>query len=269
LNIDILVGKGGAGKMTGIIRCFLYPFRAVPLVLRDRNLLRYALIPWLINIVLFLGAIAAFAWLDKWLMAKLAQSLGTGWWVPVIAWLLGIILIVAFGTALVLSFIFIANLIGGVFFEELSRRAELIITGIDRPSPEGAFIKILMRSVIEQLKGIAFFAGIWAAMLLLYLLPGIGTAIFMVVSALWSAMGLAFEFASPAMERRAMKFREKRSLIFSKPFHALAFGSAVLLLAFIPIINLLFMPFAVVGGTIWVIEREAVNRGTHAVLPEI
>jgi CysZ protein len=239
-----------------MFQSFFHPFAAIKMLFKDRQLFRLALIPWLINFGVFFIAIFAFIWLDKQLMAKLASWLGTGWWVPVAAWLLGIILLLLVGTGLILSFAFLANLIGGVFFESLSRRAEVVLTGVDRPSPEGAFLKIAMRSLIEELKGIAFFAGVWLAMLLLYFIPGIGAAIFVIVSAIWSTMGLTYEFASPTMERWGMPFRERRRMVFSKPFHSVAFGGAVLALTFIPFVNLFFLPFAVIGGTRWAIDRQ-------------
>ena len=138
---------------TGVdpLTSFLLPFRAVLVVLRDSRLLRYALVPWLINIVFFFGALTAFVALDHWLMERLAAVLGTGWWVTAVAWVLGILAFIGFGAGLVLTFTFFVNLIGGFFAEQLSFHAERLQTGVERPSPEGNPMKIATRSAVEEL----------------------------------------------------------------------------------------------------------------------
>jgi CysZ protein len=235
---------------------FVLPFQSMPVVFRDSKLLRYALIPWLINILLFAGAMTSFGFLDRWLMGKLAAILGTGWWVTMVAWTLGIVLFLAFGAGLVISFTFLANLIGGVFLEDLSRRTEQIFTGGELPPPAGNFMAVFTRSAVETLKGVGFFLLVWLGLLLLNFIPFIGTALFIALSAAWSALAMTFEFISPAAERRGLRFRKKCSLVFSNWAGCLAFGSAVLLLSFIPLLNLFFIPFAAVAGTQLYLQME-------------
>jgi len=239
-----------------MIRSFFLPFHAVLLLIRHKDLLKYAFVPWIINILVFIGALTGFGMLDHWLMEKIEYIFGTGWWVPMVTWILGILLFLGFGAGLVLSLTFLANLFSGFFSEQLSEKAEFILTGVHRPSPEGNPLKILVRTTREELKGIVFFLVVWLGLLGLNLIPIIGQILFVVCSGLWSTFCLTFEFTAPATERRGKKFREKRNMIFQHVMPAVTFGAGILLLALIPFVNLFFIPFAVVAGTHWVILQE-------------
>ncbi len=239
-----------------MIKSFLAPFSAVLLVIRNRQLRQYALIPWLINIVVFFSALFSFGALDRWLMIKLHSVLGTGWWTPLVTWILAILLFAAFGAGLVLSFTYLANLMGGFFAEQLSYHTEKILFNQDIPSPEGSLLEIWSRSMIEEMKGMLFFLGIWLGILCLNLIPVIGTTLFFPVSGLWTMFSLAFEFIAPAAERRAYRFREKRRLVFRRPLQSLSLGAGILILTLIPVVNLFFIPFAVVAGTQWMVEND-------------
>ena len=239
------------------VKSFLRPYQAALLSLQNPILLKFALIPWFINILVFVAALGAFGALDKVLMGKLAETMGNGWWVPVTAWVLGILLFIGFSAGLLLSFIYIVNIFTGVFAEQLSFHAERIISGKEIPSPEGHFLAIWSRSIREELKGILFFLSIWLLLLLLYLIPVAGPVLFITASTIWSAFSLTFEFLAPAAERHELGFKEKRDLVFKNYLSSLWFGLSVLLLSIIPIVNFFFLPFAIIGGTIWFCEKSS------------
>jgi len=239
------------------IRAFLLPFRAILVVLRDSKLIRFALVPWLINIGVFIGALTAFGYLDRWLIAKLTAWMGTGWWVPFTAWLLGLVLFAAFGAGLILTFTFLCGIIGGAFSEQLSFHTEQAVAGTVHPSPEGTFYKIWARSALESGKGLLFFIVVWAMLLILNLIPMIGVVLFGIASTLWTAWCLAFEFTAPAYERRGLRFKEKRQLLSANISSSLGLGISIYLLTMIPFVNLIFLPFAVVAGTLWAIDVDA------------
>ena len=153
-------------------------------------------------------------------------------------------------------FTFLVNLIGGAFAELLSFHTEKITTGAERPSPEGSMLKIAARSAVEELKGMGFILAIWLLLLLLNFIPMVGFILFFICSGIWTAVSLAFEFIAPTAERRGMRFVQKRKLIFNNFFSAIGFGGGIMILTFIPVINFFFLPFAIIGGTMWFIGRE-------------
>jgi len=108
----------------------------------------------------------------------------------------------------------------------------------------------------EEIKGISFFIFIWCCLLLLNFIPVIGTLVFVPLSAIWVSFTLAFEFSAPSMDRRGFNFTQKRQRIFRKPLASLGLGSGLFLLSMMPLVNLFFLPCALVAGTIWFIETE-------------
>lgn len=243
--------------MTGIFRALLLPFSSIPFTLKDPILRRFILIPLLVNIAIFLIAIASFTWLDHLLMSRLTSMLGTGWWVPLLTWVLGIILFIAFGAGMTLSFTFLANLIGGIFFETLSQRTENRLTSNNVSAPEGSLFSMLYRNIREEIKGMLFFLLVWIGLLAVFFIPVIGQLLFPIVSFVWAAIGMSFEFIGPMAERHGWLFKEKQAFIRQHLIESIALGSSVFLMAMIPVVNLAFMPFAVVAGTRWLISHDS------------
>ncbi|HPQ41709.1 MAG TPA: EI24 domain-containing protein [bacterium] len=239
------------------IRSFLLPWTSILLIFRNGKLFLYSLIPWVFNVVIFAGLLFLYGYSGKSLAERISSSLGDAWWAEVLAWLTGILLFLGLTALQVLLFTYIAMLLSGVFGEQLSFHTEHHLRGSANPSPEGNMIKIFIRSVVEELKGMLFFAlGFLLLLLLNFIIPVIGSAMFAVAAPLWTAYSLAFEFTAPTTERRGLHFREKRRFIFKHPAAALGFGLGILPMSLIPIVNFTFIPFAIVGGTRWFLMHE-------------
>ena len=244
----------------GFISSFLLPWKSIFLVLTNRKLFFYSLIPWLFNILIFAGMLIGYGYWSVSIAQKFATHFGNTWWAATLAWIIGILMILVLFIFQILISVYLANLLSGVFGEQLSLYTEQHLTGSAAPSPEGNLLKIFVRSVVEELKGIAFFAAGFCVILLFSFLPLIGPIIIAILSPIWSALSLAFDFTAPTSERRGMHFREKRRLLFDNWLSALGFGLGVLPMSLIPILNFLFIPFAIVGGTRWYLQHETPRR---------
>ncbi len=238
------------------MQSFLLPWRSVFLVLSNRKLFLYSLIPWLFNILIFAGLMIGYASWSISTAEKFSTHFGNTWWAAVLAWILGILMVIVLFMLQILLSVYLANLLMGVFGEQLSVHTELYLTGTATPSPEGSMLKIFIRSVVEELKGIVFFLGGFCVILLIGLIPLIGPVIMAIASPIWSALSLSFDFIAPTSERRGLRFREKRKLLFDNFSSAVGFGLGVLPMSLIPIVNFLFIPFAIVGGTRWFLNHE-------------
>lgn len=238
------------------IKSFLIPWQSIPMVLSNQKLFLYSLIPWVINMLIFAGLLLAFGFWSVNLAQRLGATLGDAWWATILVWLTGILLIIGMTALQVLLFTYLAMLLSGVFGEQLSMHTEKHLRGSADPSPEGDMLKIFIRSIVEELKGMLFFGLVFLLLLALNLLPVIGSIMFAIAAPLWTAMSLAFEFTAPTTERRGMRFNEKRRFIFNRVVSALGFGLGILPMSMIPILNFSFIPFAIVGGTRWYLEHE-------------
>ncbi|MCD4653450.1 EI24 domain-containing protein [bacterium] len=243
--------------MAGLfVRSFLLPWHSISFILSNRKLFLYSLIPWIINICIFAGLLVTYGFWGINTAQKFASSFGDTWWAITLAWMIGILMILCLTALQVLLFTYLAMLLSGVFGELLSYHTEFHIRGSAQPSPEGNMLKIFVRSVVEELKGMLFFGTVFLLLLLLNFIPIIGNIAFAVVAPIWTALSLAFEFTAPTTERRGMRFTAKRRLIFKHKVSAIGFGLGILPMSLIPILNFSFIPFAIVGGTHWMLLNE-------------
>lgn len=241
--------------VSSFISSFLLPWKSILLVFTNRKLFLYSLIPWILNILIFAGLLIGYGFWSVSTARNFSAQFGDTWWSAVLAWSIGILMMIVLFVLQILLSVWLANLLGGVFGEQLSVHTEIRMTGSAIPSPEGNLLKILIRSVVEELKGILFFLAGFCVILLIGLIPLAGPVFVTVASPVWSALSLTFEFTAPTSERRGMRFREKLRLVTAHMAASLGFGFGIMPML-IPFINFFFIPFAIVGGTQWILDRE-------------
>lgn len=111
-----------------------------------------------------------------------------------------------------------------------------------------------VKSIVAELKKLAYLT-LWAIpLLILFLIPGIN--LFAPVAwGLFSAWMLALEYSDYAMGNHQISFRQERKLLKKNRGLAWGFGGGMLLLTLIPILNFFAMPVGVAGGTVLWVER--------------
>ena len=230
-------------------RCFLNGFSLI----RQPGLLRYAIIPVLINIVVFTGLVfvvkdQANNLLQSWL------PVGEAWWIGIVSTLVWLIL----GTALVLviffSFTIVANLIGAPFNGPLAEAVEKHLLGYDGPKSTNIsqIILDIPATLGSEIHKLLYFALWIIPAIILFLIPGIN----LIAPFAWgllSAWMLALEYLDYPMSNHQHRFSEVRQKLRQHRAIGLGFGGMVVLAICIPIVNLIVMPAAVAGATqLWV-----------------
>lgn len=84
----------------------------------------------------------------------------------------------------------------------------------------------------------------------LNLVPGAGSVLYLISSALWAMGWLAVEHLSNPMARHRYRFRAVLGAVWRRPFLALGFGALLWVLLWLPVLNCLLLPVAVVAGTL-------------------
>ena len=205
------------------------------------------LLPALVNLGLF--ALAAF------LVVSQADAV-TGWlWsrpdgLLVVFWYVFYVFVVGLG--LVLSYILVL-LVGGVvaspFNDMLSERTEQLLTGSSsRPGEKASFVRML-RSVGSTAFITLLYGALLLPILLLNLLPGLGSAVATLLGGTVGAFFVALEYTDVTFERHGYGLRRKVHLLRTCPVLAGGFGAGTSLLLWVPLLNFLCMPIAVVAGT--------------------
>lgn len=250
--------------LSAFIKGLGYPRRALRIIRADRVLLRYALLPFLINVFVFALAIAAFVyWFgDLWGLTsdwtRIARPEGWYWlpfyWVLAgVRWLLaGLLMIVALLITW-FSFTLVGNVIASPFNELLSINTERRLR--DRASPESeegwrALLGEMARAVGDEARKMVFFLLVQAALLPLNFVPLIGTIVYTVLSLGFGVLFVALEFTDYPMARRRIPFAERRRAVWRHKALMSGFGGSLFLTFFIPGMNLICLPLGVVGGTL-------------------
>lgn len=86
-------------------------------------------------------------------------------------------------------------------------------------------------------------------LLLMLLVPPLSPA-WPVASTLWTALWLAAEYCAIPITRRAQPFAEVRRLLWRRRWLCLGFGLSLWVLFWVPLLNLAFVPLAIVSGTL-------------------
>ncbi|MDP3938174.1 MAG: EI24 domain-containing protein [Deltaproteobacteria bacterium] len=241
-----------------------YTRRAFRLIRGDRALLRYAVLPFLINLAVFGLAIAAFVyWFgDLWHLASAwtESARPEAWyWLPLywllamVRWLIAAVLVVVAVLILWISFTLVGNVIAAPFNKLLSAATERSLGSVEEAGAEGGWRALLgemARALSDETRKMGFFLLIQAALLPLNLVPLVGTIAYATLSLGFGALFVALEFTDYPMARRRIPFAERRRTVWRHRAVMSGFGGSLFLTFLVPGLNLLLLPLGVVGGTI-------------------
>jgi len=124
----------------------------------------------------------------------------------------------------------------------------------------------LLRELVQAVTLAAFRLALYAAImgplwLLSWLVPGVGQLLYLGAWLLFTAAYFALDYVDWPATRRGYSLRERFGLFGRYPLRMLGFGFAVWGCLFVPLLNLVFMPLSVAGGTILFLDLDAGTRG--------
>lgn len=242
---------------------------AFRMLLTRTELWRWCVLPMLLNLVLFAGALAAFfGWVLDPLTAQLQSVLDVGapaewyawlWVGPLraLAWLLRFVLIALAAIAVYMTFAVVGGVIAAPFLEALSIRVERIRTGaaseLNEPLWQSAW-----RALRESAKRAGFLIPLYLGVFVVGLVPGL-QPVAAVTFATISAAFLALDYTSFALDRRGISFREKRRWLWRHRSALLGFGGVGLLTLLVPGLNFACLPWLVTAGTLLATDLEPLS----------
>jgi len=226
-------------------------------LIRQRGLRQYVLMPIAINVVIF-AAIAVYGYMqfETWIDAITRQLPE---WLSFLSWLIGLIAIIVAVVFLLYGFTILANIIAAPSNAILSVKVEESRLGELTDVPEIAWWRVLPRAVARELAKLFYYLPRLLALLVLSLIPVVTIAA-PVLLLLFSAWMMAVEYTDYAADNNEVDFRRLRERLSRNRVQSLLFGIMVYVLMAIPVINLILMPAAVAGGTVFWVEHL---RGTR------
>ncbi len=236
--------------------------------LARRPVLRpYMVVPVLVNIILFgvsgylvisyfyewlsgwSGTIDLWSWLD-WLESFVNSLIGALKWVIFLA-VISLLLFFMGST-----FTMITHLLISPFIGILGEKAEL---QLHTPSyPQHSLGQIALRTVGREIRKLVYWLwrtlGLAVLSLVLYFVPGFN----LLVPVIWFMFGawiLAMQYIDVAADNNGRSFDELLLLMAKNRVAVMAFGSVVMLLTSIPIVNLIIVPVAVCSGVVFWVKK--------------
>ena len=237
-----------------------YVWRGIVLI-REPKIRRFVVVPLLINIVLFaLGIICIANGIDSVMSTFLPSWLG---WLKFLLWplfLLASMIIVFYG------FTIVANIIASPFNGLLAAAVEQHLRGTTKelPSDWRSVGRDIARSIGAELRKLAYFVGWAVPCLLLFMIPGVN----LIAAPLWFLFGawmMAIEYIDVPLSNQGKPFPAVKHELRQRRRLALGFGSTIMLMTMVPIVNFIAMPVGVAAAAALCLEQlEPANRGPQA-----
>ncbi len=216
----------------------------------------FVFVPVMINIVLFViltGILIdqfglALTWLLDWIPG----------WLDFLAWILWLlfsaVLLLVYGY----SFSVFTNIIAAPFYGILADRTEALLKG-QGADPE-PLSKMIPRTIGREMVKLWYFLirGLAIVILTLFLswIPLVNMVIPLIIF-VWGAWTMAIQYVDYTADNHQLAFSNMRDRLAAKKYSSIGFGGLVMVGTMIPLANIIILPIAVVGGTVfWIEELE-------------
>lgn len=216
----------------------------------------FVIIPVSLNLLLFIGlitlAIQQFSGVLDWLLAAIPS------WLSFLEYLIWPLFVILLLVIMFFTFTMLANLIAAPFNGFLAEKTEVLVRGEDNFPPFSwkELAAMVPRTLGRELRKMAYFLPRAAVLLVLTFIPGIN----LIATPFWVLFGIwmmAIQYVDYPADNNKMSWQDMLAWLRSKRWKSLSFGGVTYLVLMIPGLNLLMMPAAIAGATVfWVNERK-------------
>lgn len=234
-----------------------YPVRAFFFILRHPSIWPLCIAPLLINILL---VVVVWHYSGQWFEHLLRENFAKGgWWQTAVYYGMAVLLFMARLVATLVSFVTVGNLVAIPFNDLLSEQTDKIAGQWrdDRPFQPARFMREVFVLMIQEVKRIMIYLPL---MMILFVAGWMGPlAPFALAGKLGvSSFFFAAEYFAYPLERRgALLLKQKMDFAREHLWRSLGFGAVMTAIGVLPLVNFLFIPLGVVGGTLLFVE---INR---------
>lgn len=236
------------------VRCFLRgltaPLQAARLLWRTRGIKRYAVLPLLVNALLFIFlALAAVHWI---LPAVALEQYAPAWsgavgvWVlATFKWLIGAVLLFIF---FFFGFTAVGMVVASPFNDLLSEKVEVAICGSGREALLGwrSWARATLWSLWDSLLIALGQLGCTLLALPFLLIPVVGVAPLFLINAWFAGLG----FMDFPLARHFLRRAHRRAGLGPRRWEIFGLGTGMTLLLAIPGLGLLILPLGVTAATV-------------------
>jgi len=214
----------------------------------------FVILPLTVNLLLFGGLIyLALRQFDGWVDAFMPSLPDWLAFLQYILWPLFVVLVVLI---VFLTFTLLANIIAAPFNGFLAEKVETVARGEDNSPPFSwaELFAMLPRTLGREARKLGYFAPRALALLVLSFIPVVN----LVAAPLWLLFGIwmmAVQYIDYPADNNRMSWAEMMVWLRQRRWKSLSFGAVTYAALLVPGLNLLIMPAAVAGATLfWVRE---------------
>jgi CysZ protein len=214
----------------------------------------FVLLPLAINLLVFIGLIVvSLQQFNGWVEAFM-PSLPS--WLSVLEYLLWPLFVVLVLLMVFFTFNIVANIIAAPFNGFLAEKVETVARGQDNfPAFSWSeLFAMLPRTLNRELRKLGYFLPRSIALLILSFIPVLN----IIAAPLWLLFGIwmmAVQYIDYPADNNKVSWPDMLAWLREKRWQSLGFGGVTYLALLIPFVNLLMMPAAVAGATLfWVRE---------------
>jgi CysZ protein len=234
----------------GFVQGFTSLFQGFPLIFQ-KGIRGFVLIPLLINIVIFSGAVWLAYSQYQQLIGQLLDWLPT--WLSWIQWLLLPFFALLILLVIYYTFSIIANFIAAPFNALLAEKVELKLRGKSvEDSTNLSLMKNVSKTLGSEVSKVLYMLKWMPVLLLITVIPGLN----LIAPLAWLIYGAwmySLQYTDYPMGNHNLFIKEELVILRKNRGNALGFGLATTLITIIPVLNFLAMPVAVSGATaLWV-----------------
>ncbi|MNF25091.1 putative sulfate transport protein CysZ [compost metagenome] len=239
-----------------------YLAAGLKLILRP-GLRLFVLLPLTINLLLFIALIVlAVGEFEGWVASLMP---GLPQWLSFLEYLLWPLFVVLVLLILFFSFTLLANLIAAPFNGFLAEKVEAVVRGQDTSPPFswGELLAMIPRTLGRELRKLAYFLPRALGLLVLSLIPGVN----LVAAPLWLLFGvwmMAVQYIDYPADNHKLGWDEMLAWLRAKRWQSLGFGAATYAALLVPGLNILLMPAAVAGATVFWVREDGAALLTQA-----
>lgn len=230
---------------------------------------RFVLIPFLANCVVFVL-------LTLWLVNNFSSiqqgftGLFPSWsWISyIVAFLSGLFIffvLLIYGY----SFTILTNIIAAPFYGRLAEKLEERVTG--KSVPQESISSMVLRTLRREMVKLFYFISRGLLVLIgLFFLSFIPLFNLLVplIALLWGAWVMTLQYIDYPADNHQLPFTALRTRLKGQRFSSIGFGGTIMFCSMIPVVNIVIMPIAVAGGTLfWInelrrdfIESQIINE---------
>jgi len=227
-------------------------------LLKHPRILPFAALPIAINLILYYLGYSYFTELFEGWLTGFTDKIPA--WLDFVETLLTWLFRIALLLIMALTFTFAANLIGSPFYGLMAEQIELIQNPQAEAQPFSVkeLLAIIPRSIFREIQKIIYYLLRAVPLLLLSVLSLIFAPLATLTPIIWFLFGslmLSIQYVDYAYDNNKLTFKVLVKDIRRERSGSIGFGAVCMLAAMVPFLNILAVPAAVCGGTLFYTTR--------------